>query len=258
MNIIAMANQKGGVGKTTSGVNLAAELARKHRVLFLDLDPQGNATELLCNGEKVFEFDETIASLFDKPKVTCLDDVIRPAMVEEDEIENLFVVPADFQLSRVIETSLTKINRERILEKHLAKMKFEADFVVLDTPPNLSLTTLNAIQASELVVVAVDSGKFSLNGVPPLLEAIEEIKDESDGYRILRNEVDSREKLINNFVGNQLKAIPDDRVFETIIRRDSNVGKANALSRPVRFYQPGSVVINDYRKAAKEIINYFM
>lgn len=246
--IISAANQKGGVGKTTTLVNLAAELARKKKVLVIDLDPQGNCSKTLT-GVRDFKFEETIASMFDKPKMVSIASLIQPARVDDIQIDNLDIVPADFQLSRIIETSLTKINRERILEKQLAGLGNAYDFILLDTPPNLSLTTLNAIQASELILIPVDSGAFSLDGISPLLEAVSEIKDDEANYLILRNEVDSRNTIINEFIEDELD-IAQDKVLPFSIRRSEHVGQANAVSSPVRFYKSGSLVNNDYRKLA--------
>lgn len=250
--VISAANQKGGVGKTTTLVNLGAELARKRRVLVIDLDPQGNCTKTLT-GERHFKFDETVAAMFDKPKLVSIVDLVRPAVLDGSPIENLDVVPADFQLSRVIETSLTKINRERILEKQLVKLGGNYDFILLDTPPNLSLTTLNAIQASDLILIPVDSGAFSLDGISPLLEAVSEIKDDEANYLILRNEVDVRNTIINEFIEEELE-ITQEKVLDVSIRRSEHVSQANAVSAPVRFYKAGSLVNNDYRKLASVIV----
>ena len=250
--VISAANQKGGVGKTTTLVNLAAELARKRKVLFIDLDPQGNGTKTLT-GERHFRFEETVAAMFDKPKVVSITELIRPAQLDGKSIDNLELVPADFQLSRVIETSLTKINRERILEKQLTKLGENYDFILLDTPPNLSLTTLNAIQASDLILIPVDSGAFSLDGISPLLEAVSEIKDDEANYLILRNEVDARNTIINEFIEEELE-VAQDKVLSVTIRRSEHVTQANAVSSPVRFYKPGSLVNNDYRKLAALIV----
>ncbi len=250
--VICAANQKGGVGKTTTLINLGAELARKRKVLVIDLDPQGNCTKTLT-GERNFQFEETVAAMFDKPKVVSIVDLIRPALLNGKPIQNLDVVPADFQLSRIIETSLTKINRERILDKQLAKLDEEYDFILLDTPPNLSLTTLNAIQASDLILIPVDSGAFSLDGISPLLEAVSEIKDEEANYLILRNEVDVRNTVINEFIEEELE-VAKDKVLSVAIRRSEHVSQANAVSSPVRFYKAGSLVNNDYRKLAALIV----
>ncbi|MCY9829449.1 ParA family protein [Vibrio chagasii] len=246
--IISAANQKGGVGKTTTLVNLGAELARKRKVLVIDLDPQGNCSKTLT-GQRDFKFEDTIAAMFDKPKIVSIVSLIQPAKLDDLPIDNLDIVPADFQLSRIIETSLTKINRERILEKQLAKLGNVYDFILLDTPPNLSLTTLNAIQASDLILIPVDSGAFSLDGISPLLEAVSEIKDDEANYLILRNEVDSRNTIINEFIEEELD-IAQDKVLPFTIRRSEHVGQANAVSSPVRFYKSGSLVNNDYRKLA--------
>ncbi|KJG17026.1 chromosome partitioning protein ParA [Photobacterium iliopiscarium] len=252
MRVISLANQKGGVGKTTTIVNLASELAKKNKVLVIDLDPQGNCSKTLSNGQTSFDFNETIACLFDKPKMANIVDLIIPAQAADNSIDNLFLIPADYQLSRVIETSLTKINRERILEKHLSKISKDYDFVLLDTPPNLSLTTLNAIQASELIVIPIDSGAYSLDGISPLLDAVDEIKDNEANYCILRNEIDSRNTLINNYIEKELEVVRDN-VLKTVIRRSEHLSQANALSMPIRFYKKGSIINNDYSSLAKEI-----
>ncbi|MGF1832063.1 ParA family protein [Photobacterium angustum] len=252
MVVISLANQKGGVGKTTTIVNLASELARKNKVLVIDLDPQGNCSKTLLNGQTNFDFNETIACLFDKPKMVNIVDLITPAQAADNSIDNLFLIPADYQLSRVIETSLTKINRERILEKQLGKILNDYDFVLLDTPPNLSLTTLNAIQASELIIIPIDSGAYSLDGISPLLDAVDEIKGDEAKYCILRNEIDSRNTLINSYIDNELEVVRDN-VLKSVIRRSEHLSQANALSMPIRFYKNGSIINNDYSSLAKEI-----
>ncbi|GAL15958.1 sporulation initiation inhibitor protein Soj [Vibrio astriarenae] len=205
----------------------------------------------MLGGKGAFEFDETIAHLFDKPKVVDINKLVRPALAGEKEIENLFVIPTDYQLSRIIETSLTKINRERILERALNKLEQDFDVILLDTPPNLSLTTLNAIQASNLLLITVDSGAFSLDGIAPLLEAAEEVLDDFE-YRVLRNEVDSRNTIINDFIDGELGVISQN-LLKTQIRRCEDVGKANACSLPVRLFKKGSIVNNDYRALATEL-----
>ncbi|TFZ55985.1 ParA family protein, partial [Photobacterium damselae subsp. piscicida] len=125
--------------------------------------------------------------------------------------------------------------------------------VLLDTPPNLSSTTLNAIQASELIIIPIDSGAYSLDGISPLLDAVDEIKDDEVNYCILRNEIDSRNTLINSYIENELEVVRDN-VLKTVIRRSEHLSQANALSMPIRFYKKGSIINNDYNSLAKEII----
>lgn len=254
MKVIAVTNQKGGVGKTTTTANLASEISRTKRVLVIDLDPQGNCSKLLSGGRKTFNFNETSAHLFDKPKVADIQDMIKAVEIDGVECENFHYIAADFQLSRVIETSLTKINRERILSKHLQKVVDEYDYVLLDTPPNLSLTTLNAIQSSDLILIPIDSGAFSLDGINPLLTAVEEIKEEVGNYLVLRNEIDSRNTIINNFINEELEEENiDQNMLQMKIRRSEEISQANALSLPLRFYKRGALANNDYRSLAQEI-----
>ncbi len=252
MKIISFANQKGGVGKTTTLINLASELARKHTVLIVDLDPQGNCSKTLT-GQKDFPVSETVAAMFDKPKVVSISDLIRETKADDKVIENLHLVPADMQLSPVIETSLSKINREKILERQLKKLGGLYDYVLLDTPPNLMLTTLNAFQASDFIVIPVDSGAYSLDGIQPLIDAIEEVKGDEFDFTIIRNEVDSRESVINEFIDEELGKI-QDKVLPFMIRKSAEVAQANAVSSPVRFYKKNALVNLDYQKLTKFIV----
>ena len=114
----------------------------------------------------------------------------------------------------------------------------------------VSLTILNAIQASDLILIPVDSGAFSLDGISSLLEAVSEIKEDEGNYLILKNEVDSRNTIINE----ELEVV-QDKLLPVSIRRSEHVGQANAVSSPVRFYKSGSLVKNDYRKLAAFLLN---
>ena len=126
------------------------------------------------------------------------------------------------------------------------------DVVILDTPPNLSLTTLNSIQSSDLLLVVIDSSAFSLDGIAPLLEAAEEIQGEGYTFKVLRNKRDMRSKIMNEFIDDELEAISNN-VLHTIIKNHEAINQAHAVQLPVSAYQKGSLAVNNYNSLAKEI-----
>ena len=252
MDVIAVLNQKGGVGKTTTVINLAAQYAKEgKRTLVIDLDPQANLTSVLTGGQ--FEFECTISNVFASSKKTPITKVIQPAIAKEKSIPNLFICPTDISLSRVIEQSLAKIHREKILINQLALIKNDFDIVLLDCPPNLSLTSVNAMMASSLFIIPIDGGSFSLNGLADLLDALEEVKetDEVD-YLVFRNEYAKSNKLINNFLDEKLSSL-SDAVLKSTVAKSEVIGQASVSALPVMYYKPGAVVNNDYKRLAKEI-----
>ncbi|MCP5078364.1 MAG: AAA family ATPase, partial [Psychromonas sp.] len=226
MEVIAVINQKGGVGKTTTVINLAAQFAKEgKRTLVIDLDPQGNLTSVLTGGQ--FEFELTIADVFASSKKTPITKVIQPTVAKNADIPNLFICPSDISLSRVIEQSLAKVHREKILLNQLALIEEDFDLVLLDCPPNLSLTSVNAMMASSLFIIPVDGGSFSLNGLSDLLDALEEVKETDDvNFLVFRNEYAKSNKLINNFLDEQLTAFPDNLLKSTVAKTEV-VGQAS-------------------------------
>jgi len=254
VKILAVINQKGGVGKTTTVINLSAQLASEgKRILVIDLDPQANLTVVMTGGQ--YEFETSITHVFESSKKHPLVNAIMPAQSKGKLIANLCICPADIRLSRVIEQSLTKVHRERILLKQLQTIESDFDIVILDCPPNLSLTSVNAMMAADMFLIPVDGGSFSLNGLADLLDALEEVKETEDvNYAVFRNEYAKANKLINNFLDEQLDGL-GDKVLQTTIRRSEAIGQASVGSESLLSYQPKNATIGDYQRLAAEVCN---
>lgn len=253
MKKIAILNQKGGVGKTTTTINLADVLAKQgNKVLVIDLDPQGNLSKVVSGGE--VRFDPNVMDLFAKDNKADVRGMVRSAYGSE----NFFYIPTDIRLSRVIEAGLTLSFREVRLTNHLDKLKNDFDYILLDCPPNLSLTTTNAIVAADLFLMPVNSGVFALDGLEDLLDALNEVSQEQSlNYYVFRNEVAVQNKVINGAIKEDLLQIAEGRILQTSIRRSEHIGQASFMSMPLSLYKKGSTAINDYVSLAKEIKNLF-
>jgi len=247
MQIMAVINRKGGVGKTTISVNLAAEIALSgKRVLYIDIDPQANGTYLVSAGQS--EFDVSIADLLDNPKTS-----IHSAIKESPY--GLDYIPSVKTLSRVFESIVGRFGREMILKKYLDKVD-GYDYVVIDCPPDSGLGTLNAIVAAGAFIIPVDGGSFALNGLGDLLELLAEVKEnlgKQYQYMILRNEYSPATKVMNGFLDSQL-AGQGSHVLNARIKQSAVIQQAAAMCMPVRSYKPGSVATQDIKDVTKEVI----
>lgn len=250
MKIIAILNQKGGVGKTTTTINLADILAKMgKKVLVIDLDPQGNLSKVVSGGE--VRFNSNVMDLFSKDNKADIQTMIHSAYGSE----HFFYIPTDIRLSRVIEAGLTLSFREVRLINHLKKLKDDFDYILLDCPPNLSLTTTNAIVAADLFLMPVNSGVFALDGLEDLLDALNEVSQEQSlNYYVFRNELAIQNKVINGAIEEDLTQISEGRILKSSIRRSEHIGQASFMSLPLSQYKKGSAAINDYKSLAKEII----
>jgi chromosome partitioning protein len=248
--IVAVANQKGGVGKTTTAINLAASVAsRGHRVLLVDFDPQGNASSGVG-----YPRDKVELTIYDAlvGEVT-LEDVIRPT-----DITTLFVAPATTDLVGAEIELISADHRERYLADALAPIAASYEYIVIDCPPSLGLLTLNALVAAHAVVVPMQAEYFALEGLSALTATIEKVKAaynptlSIDG--VLFTMFDGRMNLANQVRAEVAKYF-GDKVFETTVPRNVRLSEAPSHGKPALLYDLRCPGTKSYLAVADELIN---
>jgi chromosome partitioning protein len=249
--VFAIANQKGGVGKTTTAINLAASLAANDiRVLVVDSDPQGNATSGLG-----------VSKDPDKPSLyhvllgdTHARDAIRPT-----GFEGLDIITADKNLVGSNLELIDLPNREYRLSERLAEIRHDYQFILIDCPPALDLLTLNALIAADSVLVPIQCEFFALEGVSELIDTIERIRDSFQHplviEGILLTMFDDRTNLTRQ-VAADLREFFQDEVFKTVIPRSVRLAEAPSFGKPILTYDPRSKGAESYIKLAKEILDH--
>lgn len=248
--IFAQINQKGGVGKTSATVNLARIASSKgKKVLIIDLDHQANTSVVFG-----YHGDEpNICKIFENKKIDVFHVVHKAKLPNTGIIKNLDIIPSSIKLSRVIENALTRTHRESILLTSLSRCIQRYDYIFIDCPPNLNLGVINAIYASDIIIIPV-SGKFSLDGVADLLDLAEELKQtENFNFKIYRNAVDLRNKIINSYIDEQLQGIKDN-LCNTCVSQSQAIEKANASSMSVLDFDPKAKAVSEYTNLLKEIV----
>ncbi|MCA1065632.1 AAA family ATPase [Rossellomorea sp. AcN35-11] len=247
--IIAITNQKGGVGKTTTSVNLGACLAYiGKKVLLVDIDPQGNAT----SGVGV-EKGDVQQCIYD----VLVDDVDIYETIKQSKVENLSIVPATISLAGAEIELVPTISREVRLKKALEKVKDQFDYIIIDCPPSLGLLTINSLTASDAVIIPVQCEYYALEGLSQLLSTVRLVQKHLnqdlmiDG--VLLTMLDARTNLGIQVI-EEVKKYFQDKVYRTIIPRNVRLSEAPSHGEPIIIYDAKSRGAEVYLELAKEVV----
>ncbi len=246
--IVAIANQKGGVGKTTTAINLSTILAKKgKKTLLIDTDPQGNATSGLGIDKKQ-EY-----SVYD----VLVDDTEMKDVIKETKIKNLTICPSNINLAGAEVELVSMMSREQRLKEKLEEIKQDFDYIFIDCPPSLGLITLNAFTAANSVLIPVQCEYYALEGLGQLINTINLVKKHLNSSIYIEGAIltmyDTRTNLSNQVV-KEVKNYFEDKVYKTLIPRNVKLSEAPSYGMPISVYDSKSKGAKCYEKLAKEFI----
>ena len=249
MRTIALINQKGGVGKTTTAVNLGACLADLgKKVVLIDIDPQGNSSSWM--GININELHKSMFNVFH-------DNLPIKEILHETSIDNMWVVPSNVTLAAIERTLANKLENDTILKRSMSPLINKFDYIILDCPPSLGLLTVNALSAVREVIIPLETKVLALNGLVTLINTVNLVKDTLNSSLevtgIIACMFDVRTNLSNKVV-EKIREKFHDKLFKSIIRESTQLAECPISSLPITRYAPDSRGTQDYMDLAREVV----